>query len=89
MALVVNKPPASAGDTGDSDAIPGSGRSLEEGTQPTPVFLPRESHGQRNLVGYSPWGLKELDTTEATQHTRTQVELKFNCICDMRRSLNK
>ena len=31
---------------------------------PTPVFLPGESHGQRSLVGYSPWGLKELDTTE-------------------------
>ena len=32
--------------------------------QPTPVFFPRESHGQRNLLGYSPWGCKELDTTE-------------------------
>ena len=36
--------------------------------QPTPVFLPGESHGQRNLGGYSPQGSKELDTTEATQH---------------------
>ena len=32
--------------------------------QPTPVFLPGESHGQRSLAGYSPWGCKELDTTE-------------------------
>ena len=32
--------------------------------QPTPVFLPGESHGQRSLVGYSPWGCKESDTTE-------------------------
>ena len=32
--------------------------------QPTPVFLPGKSHGQRSLVGYSPWGCKELDTTE-------------------------
>ena len=32
--------------------------------QPTPVFLPGESHGQRILVGYNPWGHKELDTTE-------------------------
>jgi len=32
--------------------------------QPTPVFLPGESHGQRSLVGYSPWGRKESDTTE-------------------------
>ena len=31
---------------------------------PTPVFLPGESHGQRSLVGYSPWGCKESDTTE-------------------------
>ena len=31
--------------------------------QPTPAFLPGESHGKRDLVGYSPWGHKELDTT--------------------------
>ena len=37
-------------------------RSL--GGQPSSVFLPGESHGQRSLVGYSPRGLKELDTTE-------------------------
>ena len=32
--------------------------------QPTPVFLPRKSHGWRSLVGYSPWGCKELDMTK-------------------------
>ena len=32
--------------------------------QPTPVFLPGESQGQRSLAGYSPWGHKEPDTTE-------------------------
>ena len=32
--------------------------------QPAPVFLPRESHGQRSQAGYSPWCLKESDTTE-------------------------
>ena len=32
--------------------------------QPTPVFLPGESHGRRSLVGYSPQGGKESDTTE-------------------------
>ena len=32
--------------------------------QHTPVFLPGESHGWRRLVGYSPWSLKESDTTE-------------------------
>ena len=34
-----------------------------------PVFLPGVFHGQRSLVGYSPWGHKELDTTEVTEHT--------------------
>ena len=32
--------------------------------QPTPVFLPGESHGRRSMVGYSPWGRKKSDTTE-------------------------
>ena len=32
--------------------------------QPTPVFFPGEFHGQRSLVGYSPWDHKELDMTE-------------------------
>ena len=32
--------------------------------QPTPVFMPEKSHGQRSLAGYSPWHHKELDTTE-------------------------
>ena len=35
--------------------------------QPTPVFLPGESHGQRSLVGYGSRDCKELDTTEATE----------------------
>ena len=37
---------------------------LEKGMATTPVFLPGDFHGQRNLVGYSPWGLKESDMTE-------------------------
>ena len=39
----------------------------------TPVFLPGESHGQRSLVGYSPWGCKGSDTTEPLTHTHTCV----------------
>ena len=35
----------------------------KEMAKPTPVFLPGKSYGQRNLVGYSPWGCKELDPT--------------------------
>jgi len=50
--------------------IPGLGRSPGEGrgNPPVriPVFLPGESHGQRKLAGYSPYGHKESDTTEAT-----------------------
>ena len=37
---------------------------LERTRQPTPVFLPGEFHGQRNLAGYSPWNHKESDMTE-------------------------
>ena len=45
---------------------------LEKGWQPTPVFLPGESHGQRSLVGYSPWGFKEPDMTrQLSTHTHT------------------
>ena len=42
--------------------------------QPTPVLLPGESHRQRSLVGYSPWGLKESDTTERlSMHTQLEA----------------
>ena len=37
---------------------------LEEEIQPTSVFLPGKSHGQRSLKGFSLWGRKESDTTE-------------------------
>ena len=37
--------------------------------QPTPVFLPGESSGQMSMARYNPWGCKELDMTEATEHT--------------------
>ena len=42
---------------------------LEKERQPTPVFLSGESNGQGSPEGYSPWDRKELNTTEATQHT--------------------
>ena len=49
----------------DVGSIPGSGRlSGEENGNPLKYSLPGTSHGQRSLVGYSPWGRKELDTTE-------------------------
>ena len=39
--------------------------------QPTPVFLPGKSYGQRSLVGYSPWGCKESDTTERLNNSNS------------------
>ena len=55
----------SACKVGDLSSIPGLGRSpWRREWQPTPVFLPGEFHGQRGLVGYSPWDCRELDTTE-------------------------
>ena len=43
--------------------------------QPTPVFMPRELHGQRNLVGYSPWDCKELDKVEQLTHFTQSVRI--------------
>ena len=40
--------------------------TLEEETATHSSILAQESHGQRSLVGYGPWGHKESDTTEAT-----------------------
>ena len=37
---------------------------LEKERKPTPVLLPGKSHGRRSVVGYSPWGCRELDATE-------------------------
>ena len=42
---------------------------------PTPVFLPGESHGERSLVGYSPWGQKELDMPNT--HTDPTHKIDF------------
>ena len=39
-------------------------RTVEKAMAPTPVLLPGTPHGQRSLVGCSPWGHEELDTTE-------------------------
>ena len=43
------------------DSIPGSGTSLEEETATYSIFMAGESHGQRRLVIYSPWGHKDVD----------------------------
>ena len=62
---------ASAGAARDMGSILGSGRSPGGGNDnPLQYFLPGLSHGQRRLVGYSPWGHKESDTAEGlNRHT--------------------
>ena len=59
---MVKNSPTNAGDVG---LIPGLGRFPQRRKwQPTPVFLPGKSHGQRSLLGCSPWDRKESDMTE-------------------------
>ena len=67
MVLVVKNLPASAGDVKRCEFDPQLGKiPWRRKWQPTPVFLPGESHGQKSLADYSPWGHKESDMTEAT-----------------------
>ena len=62
---VLKNPPADAGDIRDVSLISGLGRSPEVGNgNLTPVFLPAKFHGQRSLMGYSPWSRRESDMTE-------------------------
>ena len=48
--------------------------------QPTPVLLPGESHGGRSLLGYSPWGHKESDTTEQLHFTSLMITTPFSVL---------
>ena len=68
---MVENLPANVGDTETRVAALGREFPWRRKWQPTPVFLPGKSHGQRSLAGYRPWGCRESDTTEVTQHTHT------------------
>ena len=57
------EPACNAGDTEDAGLFPGWGQALGERDGSHFSILAWKFHGQRRLVGYSPWGLKELDTT--------------------------
>ena len=50
--------------------------------QPTPVFLPGKSHGQRILASYSPQGCNESDTTEETQHAQREFSITMSRDCN-------
>ena len=69
-ALVVKSPPASAADTRRGFDPRVRMIPWRRAEQPTPAFLPGESHGQKSLVGYSPQGCTESDVTEVTYHAR-------------------
>ena len=66
--------------SGDSCSLPGLWKTFpspgREG-HPTLVFLPGEFQGQRSLVGYSPWGHEESDTTEPSNTTHAFLYLQF------------
>ena len=71
VALMIKDLPVNAGDISDTGSIPRSGRSLGEGNaNPLQYSFLENPHGQ-SLVGYSPWGRKELYRTERL--TRTQA----------------
>ena len=71
VVLVVTNPPASAGDGRDTGSVPGLGRPLVESMATHSSILAGEFHGQRSLVGYSPLGRKESDTTQGLSPTMT------------------
>ena len=54
---------------------------LERKWQPTPVSLPGKFHGQRILMGYSPWGRKELSMTERLFSLEGHTQLLPQCNC--------
>ena len=62
VALVIKNPSANEVDIRDVGSIPDLGRSPWKGDGNT--LLPGEPHGQWSLVGYSPWGHRESDTTK-------------------------
>ena len=76
MVLVIKNLPASAGDEREGGSVPGSGRSHGEG-HGNPLrysLLSGESHGQRKLASYSPWGRK-------SQKRLKQLSMHFLLIC--------
>ena len=72
VALAVKNPPANAWlKRHRFDPWAGRKSPRRRKWQPTAVFVPGESHGQRSLVGCSPWGRQVWNTTEATWHAGT------------------
>ena len=78
FTLVVKNLSANARDMG---SIPGLGISPGKGNgNPIPVFLPGKYHGQQSLIGYSPCGHKESDTTELLSREGNGTPLQYSCL---------
>ena len=76
--------PANAGDMG---LIPGLGGSAGGGHgTPLQYSCPENPHGQRSLAGYSPWGRKELDTTEQLNNNNQWSREKTKTVCQSRQN---
>ena len=79
MVLMVKNLPANAGDKRCGFDPWVGNMPWRRAWQPTPVFLPGESHGQRSLAGYSPRGHIELDTPEhLNMHTPNKGMINFS-----------
>ena len=89
---MVKKLPANAEDAGDLGSIPGLGKSHGEGNgKPLQSSCLENPIDRGSLVGYSPWGCKELDMTDLYTHTHTQLELisKFKLVTRHKTNLQK
>ena len=73
---VVKNPPANTGAAGDGFSLSVRMSPWRWNWQPTSVFLPGESHGQRSLASYSPWGHNKLNMTEWLEHAHRDI---FDC----------
>ena len=71
---VVKNPSANAGDTREAGSIPGSGRSLEEGTAPTPVFLPGKPHVAWRAAAH---GVAKSQALPSNEHSMANTM----CVC--------
>ena len=69
---MVKDPSENVENTGDMGSISRSGRPQEEEMVSTPSILSGKTHGQRFMVGYSPWDYKDPDTAEHTQSVLSQ-----------------
>ena len=81
VVLVVKNPPADVGDKGCRFNPLVRKIPKRRACQATPVFLSGESHRQRSLEGYNPWGHKESETTEKQQ--QKTVSTSIHCVMDL------